>query len=244
LHGLLGSGDNWRSISRRLSAQYTVFALDLRNHGRSPHSEFFDYDAMTADLNEFAEQQALSSINLLGHSMGGKVAMQFAAEHAERVHRLVVVDIGPTAYEPSQRNLLDALRSLDLRRYKSFGEVDEALAPTIPERSLRQFLLKNLSRDEGGRLYWKIDLEAIHRNYDKLARAIAPTRTFEGSTLFIRGGRSKYIEDEDVLSIRQIFPQAEIATLREAGHWVHTDVPDEFFRTVVNFLNRRDGETG
>ena len=244
LHGLLGSGENWRSFSRRLSAQYTVLALDLRNHGRSPHSEIFDYDAMVGDLNEFAEQQGLSAFMLLGHSMGGKVAMQFACEHSERVHRLVVVDIGPKAYEPSQRNLLDALRSLALRRYKSFGEVDEALAPTIPEPSLRQFLLKNLGRDQSARLYWKIDLEAIHRNYDKLGRPIAPTQTFDKPTLFIRGGRSNYIDDADVPSIRQIFPQAEIATLREAGHWPHIDVPDEFFRTVVNFLNRHAGERG
>ena len=243
LHGLLGSGENWRSFSRCLSAQFTVIALDLRNHGRSPHSEIFDYDAMVGDLNEFAEQQALSAFMLLGHSMGGKVAMQFACEHSERVHRLVVVDIGPKAYEPSQRNLLDTLRSLDLRRYKSFGEVDEALARTIPERPLRQFLLKNLGRDQSARLHWKIHLEAIHRNYDKLGRAMAPTRTFDKPTLFIRGGRSNYIDDADVPSIRQIFPQAEIATLREAGHWPHTDVPDEFFRTVVDFLARHGSET-
>lgn len=238
LHGLLGSGENWRSMSRRLGARYQVFAVDLRNHGRSPHSEIFDYEAMVADLKEFTEQQALSGAMLLGHSMGGKVAMQFAAEHAESVERLVSVDMAPKAYDPSQRDLLEALRSLDLRRYKSFGEVDEALARSISEKPLRQFLLKNLSRDESGRLYWKIHLEAIHRNYDQLARSIAPKRTFGKPTLFIRGGRSNYIEDDDVPAIRRIFPQAEIATLPGAGHWVHIELPDEFFQTVVNFLNK------
>jgi esterase len=238
LHGLLGSADNWRLMSRRLGAHYKVLAVDLRNHGRSPHSDIFDYDVMTADLREFMEQQALRRIMLLGHSIGGKVAMQFAIDYSERVDRLVIVDIGPKPYEPSQRYILEALRSLDLTRCKSFADVDAALAAEVSSESLRQFLLKNLARDENGRLRWKVHLEAIYRNYDKLARGLAPGRTFDKPTLFIRGGRSSYIEDDDALLIRQIFPGAEIATLPEAGHWVHVDAPEEFFQTVLNFLNR------
>jgi esterase len=238
LHGLLGSADNWRSMSRRLGAHYKVFAIDLRNHGRSPHSDIFDYDVMTADLREFMEQQALRRIMLLGHSMGGKVAMQFAIDYSEQVDRLVIVDITPKPYELSQRYLLKALRSLDLTRYKSFADVDAALAANVSGDSLRQFLLKNLARDENGRLRWKVHLEAIYRNYDKLARGLAPVRTFDKPTLFIRGGRSNYIEDDDAALIRQMFPQAEISTLAEAGHWVHVDAPEEFFQTVLNFLTR------
>jgi esterase len=238
LHGLLGSTDNWRSMSRRLGAHYKVFAIDLRNHGRSPHSDIFDYDVMTADLREFMEQQALRRIMLLGHSMGGKVAMQFAIDYSEQVDRLVIVDIAPKPYEPSQRYLLKALRSLDLTRYKSFADVDAALAAKVSSESLRQFLLKNLARDENGRLRWKINLEAIDRNYDKLGRGVAPERTFDKPTLFIRGARSNYIEDDDAPLIRQMFPQAEIATVPEAGHWIHVDAPEEFFQTVVNFLNK------
>jgi esterase len=238
LHGLLGSADNWRSMSRRLGAHYQVLAVDLRNHGRSPHSDIFDYDVMVADLREFVEQQALTRIMLLGHSIGGKVAMQFAIDYSEQVDRLVIVDIGPKPYEPSQRYILEALRSLDLTRCKSFADVDAALAAEVSGESLRQFLLKNLARDENGRLRWKVHLEAIDRNYDKLARGLAPGRTFDKPTLFIRGGRSNYIEDDDALLIRQIFPRAEIATLPEAGHWVHVDAPEEFFQTVLNFLNR------
>ena len=238
LHGLLGSADNWRSMSRRLGAHYQVFAVDLRNHGRSPHSDIFDYDVMVADLREFVEQQALTRIMLLGHSIGGKVAMQFAIDYSEQVDSLVIVDIGPKPYEPSQRYILEALRSLDLTRCKSFADVDAALAAEVSGESLRQFLLKNLARDENGRLRWKVHLEAIDRNYDKLARGLAPGRTFDKPTLFIRGGRSNYIEDDDALLIRQIFPRAEIATLPEAGHWVHVDAPEEFFQTVLNFLNR------
>jgi esterase len=238
LHGLLGSADNWRSMSRRLGAHYKVFAIDLRNHGRSPHSDIFDYDVMTADLREFMEQQALRRIMLLGHSIGGKVAMQFALDYSEQVDRLVIVDIAPKPYELSERYILEALRSLDLTRYKSFADVDAALAEEVSGESLRQFLLKNLARDENGRLRWKAHLEAIDRNYDKLARGVGPERTFDKPTLFIRGGRSNYIGDDDVPLIRQIFPQADIATLPEAGHWVHVDLPEEFFQTVLNFLNR------
>jgi esterase len=238
LHGLLGSADNWRSMSRRLGAHYRVFAVDLRNHGRSPHSEIFDYDVMVADLWEFMEKQALRRIILLGHSMGGKVAMQFAIEYPTEVDRLVVVDTAPKSYEPAQRYILEALGSLDLTRYKSFADADAALAENISDNSLRQFLLKNLARDENGRLHWKIHLAAIDRNYDKLGRGIASERTFDKPTLFIRGRRSNYIEDDDAPLIRQIFPQAEIATVPEAGHWVHVDAPEEFFQTVLNFLHR------
>ena len=238
LHGLLGSTDNWRSMSRRLGAHYKVFAIDLRNHGRSPHSDIFDYDVMTADLREFMEQQALRRIMLLGHSMGGKVAMQFAIDYSEQVDKLVIVDIAPKPYEPSQRYLLKALRSLDLTRYKSFADVDAALAAKVSSESLRQFLLKNLARDENGRLRWKIHLAAIDRNYDKLGRGVAPERTFDKPTLFIRGARSNYIEDDDAPLIRQMFPQAEIATLPQVGHWIHVDAPEKFFQTVLNFLHR------
>jgi pimeloyl-ACP methyl ester carboxylesterase len=238
LHGLLGSADNWRSMSRRLGAHYQVFALDLRNHGRSPHSDILDYDVMAADVREFTEQQALRRIILLGHSVGGKVAMQFAVEYSQQVDRLIVVDIAPKAYEPSQRYLLKAMQSLDLSCYKSFADVNAALAPEVSSESLRQFLIKNLARDENGRLRWKLHLEAIDRNYDKLLRGLGVERSFNKPTLFIRGGRSNYIGDDDAPLIRQMFPQAEIVTLPEAGHWVHVDLAEEFFQTVVNFLNR------
>src|SRR5215475_11838048 len=203
LHGLLGSADNWRLMRRRLGAHYQVFAVDLRNHGRSPHSNILDYDVMAADVREFMEQQPLRRIILLGHSMGGKVAMQFAIEYSEQVDRLIVVDIAPKAYEPSQRYLLQALRSLDLSRYKSFADVDVALAPEVASESLRQFLIKNLARDENGRLRWKLHLEAIDRNYEKLLCGLAPEREFNKPALFIRGG-SNYIEDDDVPLIRQM----------------------------------------
>jgi pimeloyl-ACP methyl ester carboxylesterase len=237
LHGFLGSSDNWRSMSRRLASHYRVFALDLRNHGRSPHSEIFDYDVMAADVREFVAQRRLPRILLLGHSMGGKVAMQYAVEYSATVDKLVVVEIAPKPYEPAQRDLLSALRGLDLSRYKSFSEVDAALASKIPDGSVRRFLLKNLARSDMGRLSWRIHLEALDRNYSRLGRGIAPDRRFHKPTLFIRGGRSNYIEATDGPAIREIFPQAVIATIAEAGHWVHTDCPSEFFDKLMNFLN-------
>src|SRR5262249_27430940 len=170
--------------------------------------------------------------------MGGKVAMQFAVEYSQQVDRLIVVDIAPKAYEPSQRYLLKAMQSLDLSCYKSFADVNAGLAPEVSSESLRQFLIKNLARDENDRLRWKLHLEAIDRSYDKLMRGLGVERSFNKPTLFIRGGRSNYIEDDDAFVIRQMFPQAEIATLPKAGDWVHVDAPEDFFQTVVNFLNR------
>jgi pimeloyl-ACP methyl ester carboxylesterase len=237
LHGLLGSADNWRSMSRSLGAHYKVFAVDLRNHGRSPHSDVFDYDVMVADLWEFIQRQSLTGIRLLGHSMGGKVAMHFAIDNAEAVDKLVVLDTAPKPYESSQRDLLQALRTLDLTRYNSFGAVDGALAAQVPDAALRQFLVKNLAR-ENGRLRWKIHLEALYRNYDKLARGLKPERPFDKPTLFIRGGRSNYVEDADMPLIRRIFPRAEMVTVPGTGHWVHVDRPAEFFAALVNFLTR------
>src|SRR5262244_3355340 len=179
LHGLLGSADNWRSMSRRLGAYYRVFALDLRNHGRSPHSNILDYDVMAADVREFTEQQALRRIMLLGHSMGGKVAMQFAIEYSEQVDRLIVVDIAPKAYEPSQHYLLKAMQSLDLSRYKSFADVDAALAPEVSSESLRQFLIKNLARDEtdasAGKCIWKRSIGTTINSCTGLGRSEALT---------------------------------------------------------------------
>jgi len=237
LHGFLGSSDNWQVASNRLAERYKVYSLDLRNHGSSPHSDIMNYTVMSEDVCDFMDDCGLSSSFVLGHSMGGKVAMQFATEFPNKVETLIVVDIAPKTYQPSHRPMLNALLSLDLKIYKSFGEVDAALAAAIPDASLRQFLLKNLTRDKDGRLTWKIDLEAIERNYDYLAAAIAPRQKFNRPACFIRGGRSDYIPDDDISLIRKTFPQAEIKTIPNAGHWVHADAPEEFLKIVTDFLS-------
>ncbi len=236
VHGFLGSLDNWRTASKRLSASYKVYSVDLRNHGESPHSELMSYPIMAEDLREFLDEHSLVEAHLLGHSMGGKVVMQFAAEHPSRVAKLIVVDIAPKAYPPSHPPLLAALRDLYLQAFKSFGQIDAALAPAIHEASVRQFLLKNLARDPGLGFRWKIDLDAIIKNYDELTKSIVVKEPVNKPACFIRGGRSKYIQDEDLPLIKQMFPRAEVLTIPSAGHWVHADAPDEFLKIVTDFL--------
>jgi pimeloyl-ACP methyl ester carboxylesterase len=235
LHGFLGSLDNWRSISKRLSSSCKVYSIDLRNHGQSPHSEIMSYPIMGDDLREFLDEHQIFEADMLGHSMGGKVAMQFALEHPARVAKLIVVDIAPKDYPPSQRSLLQALRDVKLQTFRSFGEIDAALAPAVRSPVLRQFLLKNLARD-AGTFRWKISLDALIKNYDELTKNIVVREPFNKPTLFIRGEQSKYIQDEDLTIIKQLFPQAQISTIPNAGHWVHSDASSEFLQIVNGFL--------
>jgi len=239
LHGLLGSSDNWRAAARRLADSLTVFTVDLRNHGRSPRADAMNYALMSADVLELMERQKITGPNVLGHSLGGKVAMQLATDYPERIEKLVVVDIAPRAYPPVYRQLLLTLRSLDLDLYQTFGELDRALAATVPDTPTRQLVLKNVARGDNRRLRWKIDIEAIANHYDNLVEAISPHNVFAKPTLFVRGGRSDYIGAGDVSLIRRLFPAARVETIPAAGHWVHADAPDEFLRVVSGFLAER-----
>jgi len=236
LHGLFGSLDNWHTLSKRFGRDFMVFTLDLRNHGRSPHSEEFDYTLMAEDLKEFIDLRSAGGVNLIGHSMGGKTAMQFALTYPESLERLIVVDIAPKAYPPHHNQIIDALYSLDLKSLHSRGEVDAALAEKIPDSAVRQFLMKNLKRDDQGAFAWKVNLDSIHKNYDAINRGFGDDARCEKPTLFIKGGKSNYILEEDTPLIMRIFPRARIETITHAGHWVHAEAPDEFYDTVVNFL--------
>jgi pimeloyl-ACP methyl ester carboxylesterase len=237
LHGLLGSSDNWQNISRKLAGQFQVCAPDLRNHGRSPHDETFDYDAMGDDLLELMADRQFGRAHLLGHSMGGKVAMNFALRHPEKVEKLVVVDITPRAYEPSHLPIFEALSSLDLSSFRERGEVDRALAARIKDVVVRQFLLKNLGRDEHGTLHWKPNLPVIRRKYNELNAALEVRGKFEGPALFIKGEKSDYITEADRELIARMFPNAQMAEIPEAGHWVHAEAPEKFITIVSEFLN-------
>ena len=236
VHGFLGSSDNWRTMSKLLSEHFRVFTVDLRNHGQSPHSAVMNYQIMAEDLREFIEEHGLRSPHVLGHSMGGKVAMQFTMEYSAQVSKLIVVDIAPKAYPSSQRSLLQALHDLELANFRSFSEIDAALAPSIRNQVLRQFLLKNLARDPVMGFRWKIDLDALIKNYEELTKNIVVREPSDKPSLFIRGRQSKYIQDEDLPVIKQFFPQAEISTIPKAGHWVHADAPAEFLEIVSDFL--------
>jgi pimeloyl-ACP methyl ester carboxylesterase len=212
LHGLFGSRENWRTLSKVFARTFRVFALDQRNHGRSPHSEVFNYPVMVADLHRFMQEQGLFSSHLLGHSMGGKTAMLFAITYPHLVDKLIVVDIAPKAYPRGHDDIFAALFSLDLHSLHTRQEAEAALAVSLPDLALRQFLLKNLERDASGTFRWRIALEAIHRHYKELLKGIEASRPFTKPTLFIRGENSDYIRAQDTTTLLSVFPHAQIVT--------------------------------
>ena len=238
LHGFLGSSDNWRAMRKRFASTYKVFCLDQRNHGNSPHSDIMDYTVMAEDLREFLAEQSLSNVCLLGHSMGGKVAMQFASESPEIVAKLVIVDISPKAYPPSHQPILQAMQNLELGGLKTYGQAEAALRAMIADSALSKFVVKNLTRDPTGAFQWRIGLDELGANYDELIKAPAILNRFAKPTCFIRGALSRSIEDQDFAAIREYFPLAEFHTVPNAGHWVHIDAPEEFHRIVDEYLRR------
>lgn len=242
LHGLFGSLTNWHTLNKRFGAHYEVFAVDQRNHGSSPHSDQMSYALLADDLRELIDRFDLPRVHLLGHSMGGKTAMQTALRYPDRVASLIVVDIAPRAYPPHHDDIFAALRGLDLPSYRSRAELDAAIAPQIPDRTTRQFLLTNVTRGDDGIFRWRINLEGLFRDYDAVVAAITGPGTFDGPTLFVRGERSEYIGDDDEAAIRALFPRASIETVPGAGHWVHAEAPDAFADLALRFLDRVDRE--
>ena len=236
LHGLFGSLDNWRTLSKTFAQSFQVFALDQRNHGRSPHSDMFNYQAMMEDVYEFMERRELPSAYILGHSMGGKVAMQFALTYPNMVDKLIVVDIAPKVYPPDHDNVFAGLYALNLATLRSRQEAEAGLAPHLPDLALRQFLLKNLEREDSGTFRWRINLDGIHRNYHEMLKTFTANGKFPKPTLFIRGENSGYIRDSDLITIREIFPAAQLTTIPNTGHWVHAEAPREFAQAVLHFL--------
>ena len=236
LHGLLGSLDNWVPIAQQLAVHFKVLLPDLRNHGRSPHAEDSHYEAMADDIRRLLNDLDIRAAHLLGHSMGAKVAMRFAQLHAQAVQRLVVVDMSPREYAPRFDVLLDAMHAIDLSRFQRRDEVDAILTGAIPDKSVRQFLLKNLGRDGAGRLFWKPNLASLRANYGNLRAALPTDDRFRGPTLFMRGESSDYVRDEDLPAIRTLFPGALLETIPGAGHWVHADAPGRFTEVVTRFL--------
>lgn len=236
VHGLLGALDNWRSMSKRLATRYRVYSVDLRNHGHSPHSEIMNYSVMAQDLSEFFNARSIESAFVLGHSLGGKIAMQLALESPARVDKLIVADMAPKSYPPVHRPLLVTLRQLNLGLLRSFADAEAALAPAIGDAALRQFLIKNIERARDGSFHWRIALDSIIANYDELTKAIRSDNKFDKPVCFLRAGRSEYIEKADLTLIREHFPRAELRTIADAGHWLHIEAPDEFFRIVTDFF--------
>lgn len=237
LHGFLGMGDNWKTLGNRFAADgHQVHLVDQRNHGRSFHDPEFNYQVMAADLKAYLDYHQLDTVVLLGHSMGGKTAMEFAVTWPNRVQKLVVADIAPKQYPAHHQDILKALASLDFDQITSRSQADATLAQYLPEVGVRQFLLKNLYWVEKGRLGLRINLPVLTQNASQVGDNLQADSRYMGPTLFIKGGRSSYILDSDEMGIRHHFPEYEIITLKNTGHWLHAENPDEFYRIVTKFL--------
>ena len=236
LHGMLGSSRNWQTTGRDLAARFHVRALDLRNHGDSPHAPEMTYAAMVADVLHWLDAQGLGRVTLMGHSMGGKVAMRLACHHPERVEELIVVDIAPRDYRwAAHREEFAAMNELDLAHLVSRAAAEKALEARVPDWAMRKFLLTNLARDANGPWRWSINLPALTAALPAMeANSLAPTDRFAGPTLFIAGGRSRYVEAVDHAAIRRHFPAARIEVVPAAGHNPHIEAREAFVALVPN----------
>lgn len=237
LHGIFGSGENWFTVAKKFSEHFRVFLVDQRNHGRSPHTDEFNYSLLVQDLLDFADQQKLDRFFLLGHSMGGKVAMRFAQEYPNRLLGLVVADIAPRIYPPHHQTILDGLKAVDLFNFSSRAEADEAMSRHIPETDVRQFLLKNLYRKEDGKFAWRINLPVLEKAAASIGADSGSDNASMVPALFVKGNQSNYIRPQDEAEIIRRFPHSEIAAIEGAGHWVQAEKPEEFTRCVLNFLH-------
>lgn len=236
LHGIFGSGENWLTVSKQLAEANSIYLVDQRNHGCSFHSEEFSYEYLVEDLARFMDEQGLPEAIIMGHSMGGKVAMNFAIKYPQRVLALIVVDIAPKQYPIHHSQILEGLNSIDLANLKNRNHADELLARYVPEADTRAFLLKNLYRNDGGGYGWRLNLASIAANIGNVGQALEDAVQADLPTLFIRGAKSRYILPEDEDEIRYHFPKASIETIENAGHWVQAEQPEAFIAVVQQFL--------
>jgi pimeloyl-ACP methyl ester carboxylesterase len=239
LHGLFGFSDNWQTIAKALSDHHLVVTPDLRNHGRSPHTEAHSYPEMAEDIRAFMESHWMFTAAVVGHSMGGKVAMQLALEHPDMVSRLVVVDIAPGPAEDKHSGIFRALLDLNLESVATREEIEAYLAERIADLGVRQFLLKNITRKPHGGFHWKMNLPVLWKHFPDILAPVSgpPGAIYEGPALFIRGANSNYIRDSDWPQIQTLFPKAELRTIPNAGHWVHAEQPAAVLAALREFLD-------
>lgn len=236
LHGFLGMGDNWKTHGKNLSESgFEVHLVDQRNHGSSFWDNTFNYDVLAEDLKRYCETHGLLNIILLGHSMGGKTAMLFASKYPELVSKLIVADISPRFYPIHHDAILEGLSALDFNLLKSRGDAEEALSHYIKDLGIRQFLLKNLYWIEKGKLGLRINLEVLKNEIAEVGEALPSYAQFKKDTLFLKGDRSEYIGIDDENIIKNHFPEAKIVTIKNAGHWLHAENPEDFFSRVLSF---------
>jgi esterase len=250
LHGLYGSSDNWYSIGRALADQYEVFIPDQRNHGNSPHHPNHDYHELSEDLHEFLNRHNIRHALILGHSMGGKTALAFGLKYPEMVEKMIVVDISPFGYDEtsapeviSHEQIMRSLVMLQPETLSGRQEADNRLQKQIRSEPVRQFLLKNLKRNSEGRFYWAMNLPVLQAHLADIYATILPSGNILPGDLpvfpllFIKGKNSGYLRKEEFDHIRHFFPHAELTEIAGAGHWVHAEQPDEFLKTIRNFIS-------
>lgn len=235
LHGLFGTLENWGSQISALGQHHQVIAVDLRNHGRSPHCDSMDYPSMARDVIELMDDLKLASASMIGHSMGGKVAMQIALEHPQYLDKLIVVDIAPVQYSAHHQHIFEGLFSIDLASLSSRSAADKQLAAYIPEQGVRAFLLKNLYRNQQKTFAWRPNIAALHSQYHNISQAPHGT-AFNGRTLFIKGKNSDYLLPEHQQTINNLFSCATFKIIEGAGHWPHAEKPKTFSSIILRFL--------
>lgn len=241
LHGFLGMSDNWKTLGIQFASNnYQVHLLDLRNHGRSFHSDEFSYEVMAQDVYDYCAANNLKSIDIIGHSMGGKVAMLLASTHPDLVRKLIVADIGPKFYAPHHQDILGGLNAVDFALKPTRNEVDEILTQHIQDFGTRQFLLKSLYWQEPGQLAFRFNLEVFNQKINEIGKALDKNHIVEKPTLFIRGGNSNYILDEDLEAIQHNFPNLILNTIPNAGHWLHAENPTLFYEFCMEFLQTNE----
>lgn len=236
IHGLFGMSDNWNTLGKKIAKHFRVYLIDLRNHGRSPHSQEFNYDVMCQDLFEYITDNSIVDPIILGHSLGGKVAMKFAFSYADKLKKLIVVDISPRQYNTDFfESLLSMLYKLPLESFVKRDEIDDVLSRTYDDSGMRLFLMKNLYRNDRKEFAWRFNIDVLLESISNIQEADFIKGVCETPTCFIRGGNSNYITAEDEIIINQHFADFSIVTLNGAGHWVHAEQPEQFYNEVMRF---------
>lgn len=236
LHGLLGSLDNWQTVSKYFGQQYQVITLDARNHGRSEHIPEFNYEEMMQDVLDTMESMQLNNATIVGHSMGGKTAMYLALNHPEKVKQLAIIDIAPITYQPHHDDVFAAIKAVPLDKIEQRADAENIIKNYIDEYDVVQFIMKGLYRKEDNSFAWRYNIEDIYPAYDHILEFNISNLQYPHKTIFIKGANSKYIQDKDMSSIYSFFPNAQIASIEGAGHWVHAEKPKEFIFTLEAFF--------
>ena len=236
LHGVFGSSDNWLTVSKGLAENNKVYLLDARNHGHSPQSDEFSYEAMADDLYEFIQDKNLSNPIIIGHSMGGKTVMKFASKYPETYSKMIVVDISPRYYAPHHQSILAGFNAIPIEILTSRQEADDILKTFESDPGVRQFLLKNLYRNDENKFSWRINLPVINQKIENVGEALDENIKIDKPVLFVRGSLSKYIQEKDEIIIKKIFSNYKIVTVEGSGHWVQAEKPAAFLEVVKNFI--------